>query len=610
MKNLIALTPLLICILYATINASSDNLFQTLINKTSLTENPLSKDQEKHLKTQQITPKSLYEIPKKYKDSLQLYTTPIPILTLKDKLIIKGKNKYKTNIIINNQNIPCNNNGNFYVEYPLKETKTHHIPIIFFTPENKYILVYRTVKKLDSPKDINEFKSNRKYYINFYNSIFAKHNKDTLKTKVTRAQLAYFLCTLTKTKLIKESSHHPDVPLSHWATDYINTAMQKKWISTFPDKRFQPDKGITKIDFILSMLKANNVEIKTPPKKHQHWTTPYFKAAINEKFISQNHQSHPFEELTWATLIECVSHYPKIQSELNNIQINKLEETHEIKLDLKKIITERLEKNFNQQEHPEIYLNNFKEPKIVYNENFTLEGQINPPTKLLINNESIPIDHYGFFSKDLTLKKGKNIFILKIKNEDKALHIHYLESPKDLEGHWIQDTVAKANYAGLIKNEETFNPKNLVNREDLASLLNNIFDLKVSANISLINIPDVHQNKKKYAIQTILTNKIMNLDENGHFQPKKNLTRAQALSAIIRASKLTEQSDIEKIPFWDIQDTHWVFPYIKTAITNDILSTKYSYFYPNRLINKAEIMALLSKIPEIENKLNKKFNAP
>ena len=66
---------------------------------------------------------------------------------------------------------------------------------------------------------------------------------------VTRSQFAQLLvnASIYKGKIPKESnlSLYSDVPSSHWAAGYIQTAITKGWMSGYLNGTFKPDKGIT-----------------------------------------------------------------------------------------------------------------------------------------------------------------------------------------------------------------------------------------------------------------------------------------------------------------------------------------------------------------------------
>jgi len=78
------------------------------------------------------------------------------------------------------------------------------------------------------------------------------------------------------------------------------------------------------------------------------------------------------------------------------------------------------------------------------------------------------------------------------------------------------------------------------------------------------------------------------------------LTKAEAVSLIVNYNQLTDLNS--KLPYWDVPPTFWAFNEISTAYAFQLIS-KNSQFYPDTPITKAELIAILSKLPSIKEKL-------
>lgn len=604
-KEIIIILCLLLYTQVVSQNVFEENLDIHLLNTRNSTLNP---EQLKIFNKNKINLSSPYKIPKKYHDTFQIETTEKPIKTLHNKYIIRGFNKEISQVLIQNTKIPVNSYGNFYYELTLKHPETYHIPITFITKYNKHFTVYRTIQKLKTPLNLEQYKHEKKNIVNFYNSPLAIPDKNNLNEPITRAEFAYFLYILTNHTPISNSKITNDF----WATPYITHAIKNKWMNTFPDNTFYPHKALTKLDYLISILKITS----HPTKQTEEWSKDWISNIINtgqkNKLVTTISKDTINQTMNWAELVQETKHYPDMQQTLRQTTIKKLTEVPPLPIKIKTRIATLLQKNTFNKENPELYLDKFKDINITYTPQYPLNGQIYPPSEVNINYQVIPVDKQGFFSTNLNLKNGKNTISISTKKETTNFNIFLIPIPEDIQHHWIKDAASKLIFSGIINVQDQFQPKSHVKREDLANLLYSIFQENIERTEpnSKENTDDKEENNiTTYSTQInkILNKNIMSLDENNQFNPDKTLTRAEALSAVIRASNIPLQTNDTQNHYWDIHSTHWVAPYIKTAINHNIISTKQQHFYPNRLINKAELHALISKIPAIQEKINTIF---
>ena len=83
------------------------------------------------------------------------------------------------------------------------------------------------------------------------------------------------------------------------------------------------------------------------------------------------------------------------------------------------------------------------------------------------------------------------------------------------------------------KGDGTFSPKTHMTREDYAVVIANIFELKNNKNVSMKDSKKV-SNYAKESVNKALNAKYLNLDEKNNFNPKKEMTREEVISSIIR----------------------------------------------------------------------------
>lgn len=122
------------------------------------------------------------------------------------------------------------------------------------------------------------------------------------------------------------------------------------------------------------------------------------------------------------------------------------------------------------------------------------------------------------------------------------------------------------------------------------------------------NFTDVPTNHKNFeAINFLQQEGILKGYNDGSFKPEKKVTRAEFLKIIIEGSGLeTDQSN--KIPFKDVSEKAWYYPYIQKAYNEKFVSGyDDGTFKPDQTINKVEALKILALVQnwELPSKLSK-----
>ena len=120
----------------------------------------------------------------------------------------------------------------------------------------------------------------------------------------------------------------------------------------------------------------------------------------------------------------------------------------------------------------------------------------------------------------------------------KAYKIKYKRSSQGSVKHFKDTDNKYVNMAydlGIMngKGDGTFSPKTHMTREDYAVVIANIFELKNNKNVSMKDSKKV-SNYAKESVNKALNAKYLNLDEKNNFNPKKEMTREEVISSIIR----------------------------------------------------------------------------
>jgi hypothetical protein len=176
--------------------------------------------------------------------------------------------------------------------------------------------------------------------------------------------------------------------------------------------------------------------------------------------------------------------------------------------------------------------------------------------------------------------------------------VGYTPGYSDMGGHWAGNTVAKfAQLGWSFDKSSLFLPHKEVTRLDLALLFDVMF--KPSATTENLLIKDSSQ-ENNAAIQRILSQGWMSLHQ-GLFLGDVAASKAEVAIVLRRALALTKPEIATEL-FFDVPATHWAATDIAALASANILTPGGS-FSPSRAITRAELVALLAKVPAIKIKL-------
>lgn len=111
----------------------------------------------------------------------------------------------------------------------------------------------------------------------------------------------------------------------------------------------------------------------------------------------------------------------------------------------------------------------------------------------------------------------------------------------------------------------------------------------LAANFS--DVPSDHKNA--LAIQTLKDANLVNGYGDSTFKPDKEVSRAEALTMILKSAGIDSVKTAQKIPFTDVAETDWFFPMVQKAITlGKVKGYEDKTFRPNKPITLPEALAL------------------
>ena len=559
-------------------------------------------------------------LPNKFNKALGVYSPISNILVNRPNLVFKGYNKYLMPTYINGIPVNIREDGRFFYDFNLNNKSKNIVVISLVTPDFEVINLIRKIIYLPQPpKDISLYKKNRNFIIYYLNSSYLNpsQNVSSLSQAVTRADLAYFIYKLKSIKSGKsiKTPLFVDVPADYWAAPAIKYALEKNIMLEYPDGKFYPEKAVTEIEYIITLIRAYNFQgldynIKLPYKNIDldHWTTKYIKIAYKKGLIPKRDALDIYRPLKLGDFISLVCGIQKIKAE-----VLKVQNFNDFKLNSKEKndIVDKIRKDLRSYQQA-----SFKNQKIEFYQPFdqalfldpqvVFKGKISPPSDFKINKKVIKPDIEGNFTVTFNSTKKTNNFRINAFNEKYVLTTYFLPSFIDLQNHWIQLTAAKLKGLGLFGKDQLFTPNKQIRRYELASYMKHIFSLK-NENKKVITFSDLGPKNNTYSdLKLLVDNGILKIDKDGKIYPYRMVTNLEAILAITRLVNASEEGELPRLRFRNIPKNHWAYKTLQLAVREGIISNK-RYLNCNKKITKAELIALFAKTPYLREKLGKIF---
>ncbi len=173
----------------------------------------------------------------------------------------------------------------------------------------------------------------------------------------------------------------------------------------------------------------------------------------------------------------------------------------------------------------------------------------------------------------------------------------------DITSHWAKENIEKMVAAGVAKGVSAteFKPEAFVTRAEFVTFLSRA--LKLDKADKAVEFSDVSSNDWFYSSVLAASDYVEGWD--GMFHPYENITREAMAKIIVTACKesFTEQSSYE-LNFADIGEmSDWSVEYIKTVCAEGIFEgDNNNCFAPKKNATRAEALTVISKLLDIVNK--------
>jgi hypothetical protein len=562
------------------------------------------------------------EVPKEYENYIIIDDIQDTV-TSKSTLTIRGKNLLQTPLFINDNLQRIRGNGDFYTEYSLNKYGHNSVFITVLTPDNKYFTIEKQVFKLYSPSDIHLYDTNKDAYVQFFNSAYLNNSNfnKKLSDPFTRSDLAYFITQLNNENLEKKTITYDfsDVPSSLWSAPYIFYVTSNDIMAEYQDGLFRPNNQITKSEYLLTMTRALGITIPDTvpnlPYKDidiNHWSSKFVYAALKEGLISNAVNLYPQQGLTVANFIALAIRIPGVQEKITQVNSDSIVTTKEKnKYDFYTPIYATIkDQQIKMREAKKILVDSPSEYEVVFDNEITFKGRVYPPQTIKINNNKVQTNIIGEFQKTVPLEEGVNKFFIAANDSESEFHIHKLTSYKDLTDHWIKKPAAKLKYLNVISVGDIFEPKREVTRKEFIEWISQAMDWTVYDTFDIPKPIDISaEDPSLNIVMTSIQNKIMSTDKKNNFRPNDIITKAEAVTVLVRIIEPLFPDEIitnETFPFFDVTAKHWARNNVQKGLLFGIVSPS-SNFFPKKPINRAELVSLISKLPSVSDKLTETF---
>jgi len=554
------------------------------------------------------------DVPAEFLGSMALDLPATDEVTVKSSFQVKGQNTFLRAVFVNGESVRLQQNGQFFTEVDLDVVGKQPLYVSFLTPDNRYFTIKRQIVRLQTPPDIEKFVSQRREYVYFYNTpyLYNPHKDRLLESDFTRGDLAHFIYQLKQpTDTIESASKFSDVSKNDWHHESIQYCVSSKWMSEFPDGLFKPDRKITKLEYLLTLVRAMDVPFESlsihlpyNDVQSKHWVAKFVQAALNAGYIEPNVQLNLKENLAVSDFIQLAQLIPAVQASYDELITVDADKDDVVKLRYLEPVYYALDAQSERLE--QLKKISFISPKSVHfyvNETVSVIGQMYPPKPFSFGPYTITPNALGEFSESVTFSATKQVVTLNVLAEDFAFTLVGLDTYEDLSTHWIQMAAAKARYLDLTVATANFEPKYVLTRTDLARYLSNLYDLEPSENVTT-NVLDVFEDSLYLdAILACVHNGVMSLID-GDFMPDTSIRKVDAIAAIMKLEGVSNDSELsdDTFPYWDIAENHWARESVEQAFRLGII-TESNQFKPNKDLTKAELIAILTKTQTFESKL-------
>ena len=544
-------------------------------------------------------------IPKEHAENITILYPKSSIITAKDKLQIKGVNRYLSDVLINGESLELQENGRFVKTIDLNEPKYNTVITTIILPDLTPLNLTLKALKLDGPEDISSLSTNQTAVLGFLNTAYVPetHRKNPIMSGVSRAELAFFIAKLVNANLKPvKSPIFSDVEPNHWAASEIQYMIDHHMMAEYADGTFRPNRGITKLEYIMTVVRALKLPLAYDQQPlpfsdvdPRHWTTRFVFSGLQHNLLPDTSPLLASEPLTRDQFAQLAMNIKSVSQAVSSV----LNMDEGFSISTKR--TEQLVDRINHvvatiiEKKNSLELAKIDEPKknqVIYEHQIRVSGSADPNRTLYINGTPTEPMQNGSFEALVTLTgSGEQSIVIDDGLSKTSQSIVFLPGYDDLQRHWLKKTAAKMKYLGLTPNQSNFEPRKTIDREEFSKLVVSITSM---------------ENEMTASGLTSYSDFLIKKDIFSSANSSRLMRRAEAVVAIARLEGFRSDRDEDRLDgsvFKDIESNHWSYKSIAYLFNKDIVSGARKFF-PNRLITKAEVVAMLAKLTSVSSKLN------
>ena len=169
-------------------------------------------------------------------------------------------------------------------------------------------------------------------------------------------------------------------------------------------------------------------------------------------------------------------------------------------------------------------------------------------------------------------------------------------SLKDIGANWAREHIEALVNMGVVSGypDQSFRPDHSVTRGEFAKMITTAFTIIPERDV---RFTDVANHWAREHILALAGAGIADGYHDGSFRPNNKITRAEAVSMLIRVLRLHDVKGYSDTPsFVDVHQNHWAYPSIESALRLKILPPYIrGSFEPDLPVTRAETAAMINE---------------
>jgi hypothetical protein len=388
-------------------------------------------------------------------------------------------------------------------------------------------------------------------------------------------------------------------------------------MSEFPDGLFRPQQSVTKLEFILTVVRALRLDLDQSTSElpfrdvpSNHWSAKFIRTALREGIIKPDTTLNPNSSLVlsdFMTLAQGISVVRKTLATTSENLAPVPVATRNVEAFLYPII---LAIKDQKPRVPAIQKSiQFSSPKtndVTLGDFVRFEGVILPSEPFNIGSFQVVPSPDGRFVCAVPLVLGKNDFSATVFNTTSTFHLFRLQPYDDLKGHWSEMTAAKLRFLRVLDDEQAFKPNKVITREEFVVWLSRALDWPMEP-VEVPRIPsDLDKTSQNYlAYLKALQLGVVSVDERGLFRPKATMNKAELITALTQAVplQLFPVAYTGPFPFADVSSKHWARTSVEQGLKTGLIAPS-PMFSPRHEVTRAELAMMLYRLPSVQTRLD------